>query len=35
MKWLKTCGALLLAGSVLAGCAEEKTTTEKSEEENI
>ncbi|EPZ39437.1 MULTISPECIES: ABC transporter substrate-binding protein [Anoxybacillus] len=32
MKWLKTCGALLLAGSVLAGCAEEKTTTEKSEE---
>ncbi|GAC90215.1 ABC transporter periplasmic protein [Anoxybacillus flavithermus NBRC 109594] len=31
MKWLKTCGALLLAGSVLAGCAQEKTTTEKSE----
>ncbi|MCQ5363945.1 ABC transporter substrate-binding protein [Anoxybacillus salavatliensis] len=32
MKWVKTCGALLLAGSVLAGCAGEKTTTEKSEE---
>ncbi|AKS37520.1 ABC transporter substrate-binding protein [Anoxybacillus gonensis] len=32
MKWVKTCSALLLAGSVLAGCAGEKTTTEKSEE---
>ncbi|KIQ95727.1 ABC-type uncharacterized transport system, periplasmic component [Anoxybacillus thermarum] len=32
MKWLKTCGALLLAGSVLAGCSGEKTTTEKNEE---
>lgn len=32
MKWLKTCGALLLAGSVLAGCSGEKTTKETSEE---
>ncbi|WP_339170948.1 ABC transporter substrate-binding protein [Anoxybacillus sp. FSL W8-1294] len=32
MKWLKTCGALLLAGSVLAGCSEEKTTKETSGE---
>ncbi|MBB6176638.1 putative ABC transport system substrate-binding protein [Anoxybacillus tengchongensis] len=32
MKWLKTCGALLLAGSVLAGCSEEKTTKEASGE---
>ncbi|MCG3085075.1 ABC transporter substrate-binding protein [Anoxybacillus sp. LAT_35] len=32
MKWLKTCGALLLAGGVLAGCSEEKTTKETSGE---
>ncbi|NNU89611.1 MULTISPECIES: ABC transporter substrate-binding protein [Anoxybacillus] len=32
MKWLKTCGALLLAGGVLAGCAGEKTTKETSGE---
>ncbi|MCX8047649.1 MAG: ABC transporter substrate-binding protein [Anoxybacillus gonensis] len=32
MKWLKTCGALLLAGSVLAGCSEEKTSKETSGE---
>lgn len=34
MKWLKTCGALLLAGSVLAGCSGEKTTTEKTTEKS-
>ncbi|MCX8001018.1 MAG: ABC transporter substrate-binding protein [Anoxybacillus mongoliensis] len=32
MKWLNMCGALLLAGSVLAGCSGEKTTKEASGE---
>ncbi|KFZ42220.1 BMP family ABC transporter substrate-binding protein [Anoxybacillus flavithermus] len=32
MEWVKTCSALLLAGSVLAGCAGEKTTKETSGE---
>ncbi|WP_080513080.1 ABC transporter substrate-binding protein [Anoxybacillus flavithermus] len=32
MKWLKMCGALLLAGGVLAGCSGEKTTKETSGE---
>ncbi|WP_297989457.1 ABC transporter substrate-binding protein [Anoxybacillus sp.] len=32
MKWLKTCGALLFAGSMLAGCSGDKTGTETSGE---